>query len=55
MESIYDKLLKDEFFIDLTNGVEKVISFVDLLIDRLGGLQGVLFSVGAIVTKVFSS
>ena len=53
-EEIYDKLINDEFFIDLLNNIEKIISFVDRLIDNLGGLKGVLTAVGAIVTRVFS-
>ena len=54
-ESIYKALINDEFFIDLLNGVEKVITFVDHLIDNLGGLKGVLTAIGAIVTKVFAN
>ena len=54
-ENIYKALINDEFFIDLLNGVEKVITFVDHLIDNLGGLKGVLTAIGAIVTKVFAN
>ena len=54
-ESVYQSLLKDEFFIDVLNSIEKIISFIDDLIDNLGGLKGVLTAIGAIVTKVFSN
>ena len=54
-EGVYDSLLNDEFFIDVLNTIEKTISFVDQLIDNMGGLKGVLLTVGAILTKVFSS
>ena len=54
-ENVYKALINDEFFIDLLNGVEKVITFVDHLIDNLGGLKGVLTAIGAIVTKVFAN
>ena len=54
-ESIYEALLNDEFFIDILNKFEKILTFVDHLIDNLGGLQGVLLALGAIVTKVFSA
>lgn len=37
----------------MLNGIEKVLSGVDKLIDSLGGLPGVLSVVGAIMTKVF--
>ena len=53
-EEIYSSLINDEDFIDLLNGVEKVLGFVDDLIDSLGGLKGVLMAIGTIVTKVFS-
>ena len=54
-ESIYKSLLNDEFFIDVANSIEKIISFVDHLIDNLGGVKGVLTALGAIATKVFST
>lgn len=54
-EKIYSALLNDDFFIDILNGFEKVLTFVDQLIDNLGGLRGVLLALGAIVTKVFSA
>ena len=54
-EKIYGALLNDDFFIDMLNGFEKILTFVSQLIDNLGGLQGVLLALGAIVTKVFSS
>jgi hypothetical protein len=39
----------------MLNGVEKVLTFIDNLIENLGGLEGVLLALGAIVTKVFSN
>lgn len=54
-EGVYKSLINDEFFIDVLNNIEKIISFVDHLIDNLGGLKGVLMAVGAIATKVFSA
>lgn len=53
-EAIYDALINDEFFIDMLNSIEKILGFVDHLIDNLGGLKGVLAAVGAILTRVFS-
>lgn len=55
LESIFNKLLKDEFFIDILNNIEKIITGIDKFIDSIGGLQGVLTGLGAIATKVFSS
>ena len=54
LESIYTSLIKDEFFIDFLNSIEKIIGFVDDLIDKMGGLKGVMAAIGVIITKVFS-
>lgn len=51
-EAIYSSLINDEFFIDLLNNIEKILKFVDSLIDSLGGLKGVLTTVGVVMTKV---
>ena len=53
LETIYEKLLDDEFFIKLLNGLEKTITGVDKLIDSMGGLKGVLSVVGVMATKIF--
>ena len=53
-EEIYQKLINDDFFIDLLNNIEKILEFISTIIDRVGGLRGVLLSLGTIVTKVFS-
>jgi len=52
-EQVYSSLLNDDFFISLTNGFEKVISSVGAFIKNIGGVKGVLISIGAIVTRVF--
>ena len=53
-ESIYDSLLNDEFFIDLTNGFAKVLDSVETLSKTLGGLPGILTIVGVAFNKIFS-
>ena len=53
LETVYEKLLDDEFFIKLLNGLEKTITGVDKLIDSMGGLKGVLSVVGVMATKIF--
>lgn len=53
-ESIYQSLIDDDMFIGILNGFEKILNYIDLTIDSLGGLEGVLFTVGAILTKTFS-
>ena len=53
-ESIYQTLINDEFFIDLTNALEKILVGVKKLMDSMGGLSGVLTLVGSIATNVFN-
>ena len=55
MQSIYQDLLKDDVFISITNGFEKIITAVDNTIDSMGGLKGVLSTVGVLMTTVFGS
>ena len=53
-EGIYDSLLNDEFFIDITNGFADFLSGIERVIDALGGMDGVLLLLGSVITKVFS-
>lgn len=41
-EGIYDSLVKDEFWIGLTNGFADGLKSVELFVDSIGGLKGVL-------------
>lgn len=52
-EEIYSQLLNDDFFIDLNNGFAKLLNGVSDFIDGLGGLKGVLLSLGTIALTVF--
>ena len=52
-ESIYQDLLKDDFFIWLTDGFGSIIGFIDKIIDSLGGLSGVLPGIALLVNKIF--
>jgi hypothetical protein len=47
--------LDEDFFIGILNGLEKVLTYINDTIDSLGGLKGVLSSVGVLLTKVFSN
>ena len=53
-EDIYDSLLNDEAFIDILNGIEKVITALGGMIDGLGGLRGLLTSIGAVAFNIFN-
>ena len=54
LEAIYEKLLDDEFLVDLIDGFTGFVGLIDNLIDGLGGLPGVLALVGAGFTKIFN-
>lgn len=51
-ESIYSDIIDDDFFIDLTNGLAKILDFIDKIIDSAGGLPGLLSGIAAIVTRI---
>jgi TP901 family phage tail tape measure protein len=53
-QGIWDDLISDEFFIDLLNIIEKIVTGIDWFIDSLGGLEGTLAAIGALLTKVFA-
>ena len=53
-EKMYKTLFNDKFFISLTNGFASLIDKVGDFVQSIGGLGGVLSSLGYIVTKVFA-
>lgn len=52
-EGIYQDLLKDDLFIQLTNNFGSILEFIDSIIDSLGGLSGVLPGIALLVNKIF--
>ena len=54
LESIFNDLVNDEFFIDLNNALAKTIGLLDQMIDNFGGLEGVIAGLGVVLTKVFN-
>lgn len=52
-EGIYQDLLKDDFFIWLTDSFGSILEFIDKIIDSLGGLSGVLPGIALLVNKIF--
>ena len=54
-EAIYSDLINDKFFIGLNNGLSKFLNIIDNIIDGLGGLKGLLSSIGAIALKLFNN
>lgn len=55
LQGIYDTLISDDAFIEVLDIIETIITYMDNLIDTVGGLSGVLTTLGAILTKVFST
>ena len=55
MQSIYDELLNDKFFINITDGFTTIVTSIDNIMQAMGGLQGVLSMVGGIILKMFGS
>jgi TP901 family phage tail tape measure protein len=53
-EAIYDSLIDDQFFITLDNLLADLLKGVNDLIKGLGGIPGVLGTIGSIATNVFS-
>ena len=54
LEGLYQTLLNDKGFIALTDGLTTVTKAVTSLVSAMGGLPGILSTVGMIATKVFS-
>ena len=52
-QAIIQDLLKDKAFIGILNTLEDLLTGIDNFIDGLGGIRGVLLSIGAIATTVF--
>ena len=52
LEGLWSKILDDEFFINFLDVITEITEGVDFLIDRFGGLGGVLTTLGTIVTAV---
>lgn len=53
-EAIYKSLINDQFFIEFNNGISTLLEGVNGFIKGMGGVKGLLLSLGAIVTRVFS-
>ena len=55
LETIYDQLLDDKAFIQLTNVFSKLLDVISQLIKTLGGLPGILSIIGTIGFKIFGN
>lgn len=55
LETIYNQLLDDKAFIQLTNVFSKLLNVISQLIKTLGGLPGILSIIGTIGFKIFGN
>lgn len=53
-QGLWDTVISDDFFIGIINGTSKTIDLIDKLIDSLGGLPGLLGTIGGLATKLYS-
>ena len=53
METLYDDLLKDDFFIWLTDALSDVVGLIDKIIDSMGGLAGLLPGLILLMNKLW--
>lgn len=55
IETIYNKLLDDDFFIGATNAFGGLLEVISSLIDGLGGMPGLLSVISVALTRIFST
>ena len=53
-EDMYDSLINDEAFIELTDFFSTLVHSITTTIDSIGGLKGVMLILGSVLMKVFS-
>lgn len=53
METLYDDLLKDDFFIWLTDALSDVVGLIDKIVDSMGGLAGLLPGLILLMNKLW--
>ena len=53
-EGVYDSLLNEDFFIGFNNGLSVLLEGVEGLVDGLGGMTGVVATVGSLMMRHFA-
>ena len=51
-EGIYDSIFDDDFFISVTDGFAGILKGIENVTDAMGGMKGIAFGLGAVLTKV---
>lgn len=55
LESIWETLVDDDFFIGLNDGISHMVDTIKILIDSMGGVKGVVAGLGLALTTVFKN
>lgn len=53
-EGVYDSLLNEDFFIGFDNGISVLLEGVEGLVDGLGGMTGVVATIGSLMMRHFA-
>jgi hypothetical protein len=52
-QAIYESLISDDFFINMSNGFSGLLDSINLVIDGLGGFKGLLAPIAFAITSLF--
>lgn len=55
LEGIYGSLLNDQAFIKVLNFVEKIVESIGGMVDGFGGVKGIIFNIGGLMSNLFST
>lgn len=54
-QGIYEDILNDDFFIDINNGFADMLDTIDHVIDKMGGVKGILLTLGTVFLSVYKN
>lgn len=54
-QGIYEEILNDDFFIDINNGFANMLDTIDHVIDKMGGVKGILLTLGTVFLSVYKN
>lgn len=54
-QGIYKEILNDDFFIDINNGFADMLDTIDHVIDKMGGVKGILLTLGTVFLSVYKN
>lgn len=54
-QGIYQGILNDDFFIDINNGFADMLDTIDHVIDKMGGVKGILLTLGTVFLSVYKN